>query len=159
MEIAEQLEKLESLRASGSLSDVEFHAAKAKLLNSNPQPPHKVNSGMVHGLEERTWCTLMHVSQLLVYSAIGIIVPIAMWILGKDKSDMVRRHGNRMMNWIISGFIYGCVAALLWFVVIGIPISFGLFIMSIAFPIIAAVKANNGETWSYPLAIRFLSED
>ncbi len=159
MDIAEQLQKLESLRASGSLSDLEFQEAKAKLLGAGAMPPHKIGAGMVHGLEEKTWCTLMHVSQLLVYSAIGIIVPIAMWILGKDKSDMVRRHGNRMMNWIISGFIYGVVAALLWFVFIGIPITFGLFVISIAFPIIAAIKANNGEVWSYPLAIRFLPED
>lgn len=31
-----------------------------------------------------------------------------------------------------------------------------LVIMSIVFPIIGAVKANNGELWEYPLTIKFL---
>ena len=114
---------------------------------------------MIHGIEERTWCTLMHVSQLLVYSAVGIVVPIVMWILAKEKSEMARRHGNRMMNWIISGFIYSVVAFALSFVFIGIPIAFALMIMGIAFPIMAAIKCNKGELWSYPLAYKFLPED
>jgi len=27
---------------------------------------------------------------------------------------------------------------------------------SVAFPIIAGIKANNGKVWSYPFTIRFL---
>lgn len=159
MNIAEQLNQLEELRANGALSDVEFHAAKEKLLNGQPQPPYKVSDGMIHGIEERTWCTLMHISQLLVYSAIGIVVPIVMWILGKDKSELVRRHGNRMMNWIISAFIYSMVAGVLCMIFIGFPLLLILGGMSIIFPIIAAIKSNNGEVWSYPLSIKFLPED
>jgi len=159
MNLAQQLEQLDQLRASGSLSDSEFQIAKEKAIAGEAQPPHKVSSGMIHGVEERTWCTLMHVSQLLVYSAIGIVVPIVMWILGKEKSEMVRRHGNRMMNWIISGFIYGVVAGLLSLAFIGIPFVIALFVMGIAFPIMAAMKCNKGELWSYPLTIKFLPED
>jgi uncharacterized Tic20 family protein len=159
MNLAQQLEQLEQLRAAGSLSDSEFQIAKDKLLAGAAQPPYKATDGMVHGLQERTYCTLMHISQLLVYSAIGILVPIAMWIIGKDQSDMVRRQGNRMMNWIISGFIYGIVAGILCLVFVGVPLLFALGVVSIVFPIIAAIKANGGQEWSYPLAIMFLPED
>lgn len=114
---------------------------------------------MIHGIEERTYCTLMHISQLLNYSLIGVIVPIVMWILGKDNSVMVSRHGNRMMNWIISSFIYGCIAFVLCFFVIGFPIAIVLGILSVVFPIIAAIKANSNQAWSYPMAIKFLPED
>jgi len=159
MNLAQQLERLEQLRAQGSLSDAEFQIAKERLLAGEAQPPYKISGGTVLGIEDRTYCTLMHISQLLVYSAVGIVVPIGMWILGKDQSDMVRRHGNRMMNWIISGFIYGIVAGILCMVFIGIPLLFALGVVSIVFPIMAAIKANNGEDWSYPLTIKFLPEE
>ena len=159
MDIAHQLEKLEQLRSQGTLSDVEFQAAKNQVLSGQPQPPLKAGHGMVYGIEDKTWCTLMHVSQLLNSSGVGVLVPIVMWILGKEKSEMVRRHGARMMNWIISSFIYAIIAIILMFVVIGVPLFFGVILLSVIFPIIAAVKANRGEIWSYPLSIKFLAED
>lgn len=114
---------------------------------------------LIHGIEERTFCTLMHVSQLLNYSLVGVIVPVVMWILGKDQSAMVNRHGNRMVNWLISSFIYGCIAAVLCFFIVGVPLLIILGILGVVFPIIAAIKANGGKVWSYPLAIKFLPED
>lgn len=159
MNLAQQLEQLEQLRATGSLSNAEFQIAKDKLLAGTAQPPYKISGGTIHGIQERTYCTLMHISQLLIYSAIGIVVPIMMWILGKDQSELVRRNGNRMMNWIISGFIYSVIAGLLCMVFIGFPLVFALAIMSFIFPIIAAIKSNDGQVWSYPLAIKFLAED
>ena len=160
MTLAQELERLEQLRANGSLSDAEFQAAKARTIDGQAQPPYKGGSGqMIHGIEERTYCTVMHASQLLVFTAVGIVVPILMWILGKDKSEMVNQHGIRMMNWIISAFIYGIVAGMLCFVVIGIPMAFAVLIMTFAFPIMAAMKSNSGQLWSYPLTIKFLPEN
>lgn len=160
MNIAEQLQQIETMRASGALSDKEFNAAKERILEGQPVPPVKMKSSvLIHGIEERTWCTLMHVSQLLNYSIVGIVVPVLLWILGKDTSAMVNRHGNRMMNWIISSLIYYAIAFLLCLIAIGIPIVFVLGILGIVFPIIAAVKANSGQAWSYPLSIKFLNED
>ena len=66
-------------------------------------------------------------------------------------------HGKNAANWLISAAIYAVVSVLLVFVVIGIPMLIALGAASIAFPIIAAIKANNGELWKYPLAITFLS--
>jgi uncharacterized Tic20 family protein len=101
----------------------------------------------------------MHISQLLVYGfGIGIVVPIVMWILGKDQSPLVARHGARMMNWIISSFIYGCIIGVLCLLFVGIPLAIVLAILTTVFPVIAAIKANGGEVWSYPMAIKFLPE-
>jgi uncharacterized Tic20 family protein len=159
MNIAQELERLEQLRIKGALSDVEFQAAKNSLLNGQAKPPTKFADTTVHGLEEKTWCTLMHISQLLNFSGIGIVVPVAMWIVGKEKSEMVNQQGNRMMNWIISSFIYMVAAGLLCFVVVGIPILFGLAVLTVVFPIMAALKANDNKVWTYPLTIKFLPED
>ena len=101
----------------------------------------------------------MHLSPLASWSGIGIILPIVMWAISKDESDLARRHGARMMNWLISSVIYAGVGVVLSLVFIGIPILIVLAICGIAFPILAALKCNNNELWSYPMAIRFLDED
>ena len=163
MNITQELERLEQLRSKGALSDTEFQSAKSSLLSESEKPPQKPPlkpaGGMIYGLEEKTWCTLMHMSQLLNFSGIGIGVPIVMWVLGKEKSEMVTQQGNRMMNWIISSFIYGAIGSLLCFVFIGIPILLCLAVLILVFPIIAALKANENKVWTYPLTIKFLPEN
>jgi len=101
----------------------------------------------------------MHLSQLLAFSGVGIIAPIIMWLLGNDKSVLVRRHGNRMMNWIVSSLIYATISLILCFVFVGIPLILIVGLLTIIFPIIAAVKSNDGQVWTYPLTFKFFAED
>ncbi|WP_161604689.1 DUF4870 domain-containing protein [Roseiconus nitratireducens] len=164
MNLSDELARLEELRRSGSLSEIEFEQAKRRVIDEHQSPgatPFGGTSvpGQVYGLKEETWCALMHLSQLLVYSGLGIIVPIAMWLVSKDQSDASRRHGARMMNWLLSSLIYAAAGALLSMVLIGIPLLILVAILDFIFPIVAAVKANDGKLWSYPLAIRFFQED
>ena len=159
MDILDKIEKLEQHYARGTLSEAEFQTAKAQLLNGEPKFSSKPDDGIIYGLEEKTWCALMHLSQLLYFSGVGIVIPIAMFILGSNQSYLVRRHGHRMMNWIISTLIYAVVGGVLCFVAIGIPILIILMILAVVFPIIAAVKSNQGEVWDYPLTIKFFDED
>ena len=163
MTIADELARLQELRDNGSLTEIEFEDAKRKVLEeSNPNSMNNFGSsepGMVLGMDEKTYCTLMHLSQLLIFSMAGIAVPIVMWLLGKEQSDLVRRHGNRMMNWLVSELIYGMVIGILCFFFIGILLIPVLAVVGIIFPIIAAIKTNSNILWSYPLAIKFFEED
>ena len=52
--------------------------------------------------------------------------------------------------------IAALVSAVLVFVVIGIFLLVVVAILAIVFPIIAAVKANEGVNYRYPLTIRFI---
>ena len=155
--IPDQLERIEQLRKTGSISSTEFATAKAKIL----EPPHfatsapvKQQEDLVHGIEPKTWCMLMHLSLLL-----GVIFPIVMWAMSKDHSDQVSQHGNRVMNWALSSLIASVVAGMLLGVFIGIPMAMGLLVMNVVFSIIAAMKAHRGELWSYPLAYSFFEEN
>lgn len=163
MNIAGEIERLEELRRTGVLSDEEFQQAKEKALSGDADFVTETDSDksyQVCGVQEQTWCMLMHLSQLLVYAGgFGLAVPIIMWVVSKDESDLARRHGARMMNWIISSFIYAIVAGLLCFVLVGIPLIIVLIILSVAFPIMGAMKANDGILWSYPMTICFIEED
>jgi len=161
MSISDELQRLEELRAAGTLSEGEFEQAKQQVLAGESRRSKSLfTDGKIAGIAEPTWCTLMHLSQLLLFAAgIGIVAPIVMWAVSKDESELARRHGNRMMNWLISSLIYKALFGVLVLWLIGFPLLIVLLLLDIVFPIRAGLKANDGELWSYPLAIRFLRED
>jgi uncharacterized Tic20 family protein len=94
---------------------------------------------------------------VLIVPIAGIVLPVVIWQIKKDELPGMDAHGKNALNWIISELIYLVIAIVLTFVLIGIPLLAALCIAGIAFPIVAAVKANNGEVWKYPLAIPFLT--
>jgi len=110
--------------------------------------------------EEKQMGLFLHLSQLanVILFPIGIIAPILIWQMNKDKIPALDAHGKMVVNWMISSVIYGFVSIILIFVfLIGLIPLLGLMIAGIAFPIIGALKANNeGELWEYPLTIKFL---
>ncbi len=109
--------------------------------------------------DERQVGLFLHLSQFasLVFPMLGILAPILIWQLNKDKMPALEAHGKMVTNWMISTIIYFIVSVILIFVFfIGLIPLFGLMIAGIVFPIIGAVKANEGELWEYPLTIKFL---
>ena len=100
---------------------------------------------------------LVHLSSLfgwvLPFPFIGIIAPLVIWQTTKSNSPLMDRHGRNAMNWVISSTLY---SVFLPFTVVGIvllPILAGL---GFVFPIIAAVQANKGKVWKYPLTFNIL---
>jgi uncharacterized Tic20 family protein len=59
---------------------------------------------MYWGLTVRTYCTLIHVSQLtsIIVPGLGLILPIIMWIAHKDQNEDIDKHGRVTANWLIS---------------------------------------------------------
>jgi uncharacterized Tic20 family protein len=110
--------------------------------------------------DEKQMGLFLHLSQLanLLVPPAGIIAPIVIWQVNKDKMPALDAHGKMVTNWIISSIIYWAVSVILLFVFfIGLIPMLGLIIAGIAFPVIGALKANNnGELWEYPLTIKFL---
>ena len=103
---------------------------------------------------------LMHLSQLLIFAGgIGVAAPIVMWAISKDNSRTANRHGLVILNWYISALIYGVVSFILCFIVIGFPIAAVLAVLTVVFPIIGAMKCNEGTLWKYPLSIQFFDPD
>lgn len=108
--------------------------------------------------EERQMGLFIHLSQLanVFLFPVGIILPIILWQTQKDKMPALDAHGKMVVNWAISSFIYIVVSVILMFVIIGIFTLLAVAVLGIIFPIIGAIKANNGELWEYPLTIKFL---
>lgn len=108
--------------------------------------------------EQKQMGLFIHLSQFanVILFPLGIILPIVLWQTQKDKLPGIDAHGKMVTNWMISCTIYAFVSFVLMFVLIGFLTIIAVGLMGIIFPIIGAVKANNGELWEYPLTIKFI---
>lgn len=108
--------------------------------------------------ETRQWGMILRLSVFAGYIVplAGLIAPIVIWQIKKNELPGIDAHGKNLINWMISMLIYSAIAFVLCFILIGIPILLVLGVLGVVFPIIAAIKANNGEIWPYPLTIHFL---
>lgn len=111
--------------------------------------------------EARMWATLLHLSLLagLLIPMGGLVVPVVIYILKKDEFPSLNPHWYVVLNWILSSLIYAVVFLILIFVLIGIPLLWALALLFLIFPIVGAIKANDGIVWPYPLSIRFFGND
>jgi uncharacterized Tic20 family protein len=108
--------------------------------------------------QERLWAMLSHLlSFVAAYIALGFLAPLVILLVFGQRSGYVRAHAVESLNFNLSWLLYAVVAIILSFVVIGIPILIALGIAYLVLVIIAAVRANNGELYRYPLTIRFIS--
>ncbi|MHC4940836.1 MAG: DUF4870 domain-containing protein [Planctomycetota bacterium] len=164
MSIADELEQLDKLRRNGTLSEEEFRLAKQRVISGESdrgtrfttpeffEPADRV-------MAERRLGMFLHLSMLLglIIPGAGFAVPILIWQIKKDDYESIDRHGRNATNWLFSWLIYTGIGILLLFVLIGAPLLWALGVCSIVFPIVAALKANEGRFWKYPLSIQFFS--
>ncbi|MGK7295380.1 MAG: DUF4870 domain-containing protein [Candidatus Wenzhouxiangella sp. M2_3B_020] len=122
---------------------------------SENDPIEQPEAGPGNDKDLRLWATLLHLSVLagFVVPFAGLVVPIVIYILKKDELPGLQPHFNVVINWIISLVIYAVVCAILVFVIIGVFLFWVLALIALVFPIIGAIKANDGEVWNYPLSI------
>jgi uncharacterized Tic20 family protein len=110
--------------------------------------------------EDRQLLVITHLTQYLDYVTGfgGLIVPLILWLTNRDAVIGMNEHGKSIINLQLSLILY---------VVIGIPaillLGFGILlltfagIVSLAMPIVNAVRASNGESPSYFGTIRFIA--
>jgi uncharacterized Tic20 family protein len=108
--------------------------------------------------DERMWAMLCHLSAFAGYLVPfgNILGPLVIWLIKKDQYAFVDDQGKEALNFQISIMIWAAVAAVLCFVIIGIPLLIAVVIFSIVMTIVAAIKANGGESYRYPLTIRLI---
>lgn len=118
----------------------------------------QMQAGPLVTSEERQMGLFLHLSQLagLIVPFAGIILPIILWQTQKEKMPALDAHGKMVVNWMISAAIYAAASVVLMIILVGFFTLLAVAVLHIVFPIIGAMKANNGELWQYPLTIKFL---
>lgn len=117
------------------------------------QPPMSLQTP-----DEKQMGLFLHLSQLinLFIPLGGVIAPIVLWQMKKDEMPALDAHGKMIVNWFISAFIYTVVSGILTLILIGFLGLLAMAALSVIYPIVGGIKANNGELWEYPLTIKFL---
>lgn len=108
--------------------------------------------------DARMWAMLTHLSALTgMFTIVGSIVgPIIVWQIQKEKSAFIDFHGKEAVNFNITIAIAAGISFVLMFILIGVFLLWIIGAVWLILTIIAAVKANNGEYYRYPISIRFI---
>ncbi|MDG1714898.1 DUF4870 domain-containing protein [Lacinutrix sp.] len=110
--------------------------------------------------EDRQLLVLTHLSQLvtLIIGFGSLILPLILWLTQKDKVYQMDAHGKTIVNFQLS-------LVVLYIVCVPLILLFGLGLLgwlvlgliSVIYPIINAIKANNGENPTYPFSYNFIN--
>lgn len=108
--------------------------------------------------QERTWAMFSHLSALAGYIIPfgNIIGPLVVWQLKKNELPLVDDQGKEAVNFQISVTIYVVVAAILSLIGIGFLLLGAVALFNIVMLVVAALKANEGVRYRYPLSIRLV---
>jgi len=110
--------------------------------------------------EDNQFLVITHLSQLiyLVTGFGGLIVPLILWQVNKDKVYQMDEHGKSIINFQINLILWSVICVpLILFCGLGFIGFLVLGILAIVFPIVNAIKASRGETPTYPLTINIIS--
>ena len=108
--------------------------------------------------DERTWAMLCHFSAFtgLIFPFGNFLAPLIIWLIKKEELPLVEDQGREVLNFQISMTIYFLISGILCIILIGIPIVIGLVIFCFIITIIAAISANDGKAYQYPMNLRLI---
>lgn len=122
--------------------------------------------------EERNWAMAAHLTALVGIFVPGanIVAPLIVWLVKREQSPFVDRHGREAINFNISTLIYtvglsliAVVCGFLSFLCVTIPIAIlagaGAVVVSvgwIVYTIIGGVRAGRGQEMVFPMTIRIV---
>jgi uncharacterized protein len=114
------------------------------------------------GGDDRTWGMLAHLGGVaglvLGAGALGWVVPLVIFLWKRRDSPFAAFHALQALlfhlAWAAIFILAGIVTVVLMFVLIGflmIPLLLVMGLVPLIWSIVAAVRANNGEWYRYPI--------
>ncbi|KQS08182.1 hypothetical protein ASG04_13760 [Curtobacterium sp. Leaf183] len=111
------------------------------------QPPRPMSPE-----DQRLWATLTHIGGIFF----NFIVPLVAYVVLRDRGQFVREHTRQALNFHITVAIASFVSGLLTVVLIGFVLLPVIGVLVVVFAIMAAVAANQGRFYQYPLTFQFI---
>lgn len=104
---------------------------------------------------------ICHLSALCAYVGIpfgNILGPLIVWQIKKNEIPAVNAHGKAAVNFQITMTIVmiACIFPVFCVNIFAIPLILIVAAAAIILPIIAGIKANNGEEFKYPFSFEFV---
>lgn len=111
-----------------------------------------------NGRDWAMWCHLGAYAGFIVPFG-GLIAPVLLWIMGRERYAFADRHGSEAVNFRISITLYYILALALSIILVGLLLLPVIMLFDLIMPIIGAVKAHSGEEFRYPLTLRFIRNE
>jgi uncharacterized Tic20 family protein len=123
-------------------------------------PGPAVPAGGAPTSDERTMAMLAHLLGLFA----SFLGPLIIYLVKKDESPFVRDQAGEALNFAITVAIFSTAYVIVSFILLFVLVGFVLFLLLpflligvAVLHIIAAVSANRGEYYRYPLTLRFIT--
>ena len=87
----------------------------------------------------------------------GFLGPLIIYLVNGDKDRFVKHHSAEALNFQLTVLIAYLVSFVLMIVLVGFLLFFVVWVLAIVFGIQAAIAANRGEWYRYPINIRMVS--
>jgi uncharacterized Tic20 family protein len=126
----------------------------------DPNTPQPLSS------DDRTWGMLSHLGAVagivLGVGTIGWLAPLVIWLVYRERSPFVGFHALQelffQLAWLAILAVGWGITLILMMLLVGfllLPVMGILHLVPIIWAVIAAIKANNGEWYEYPLVGRW----
>jgi uncharacterized Tic20 family protein len=102
--------------------------------------------------DQRLWATLVHVGGIFF----GILPSLIGYLVTKDRGAFIRQHTRAALNFHITLLLAYVACAVLAIVLIGIFLAIVVEVVAIIFGILAAIAANSGQPYKFPISIEFI---
>ena len=121
-----------------------------------PQPP--VAPQPTGNSDERMWAMFAHLSAFagFVIPFGSILGPLVIWQIKKNEYPLVDDQGKEALNFQITMAIAFVASLILMIILIGFILIWAVGLFDLIMIVIAAIRANNGERYRYPLTLRLV---
>lgn len=102
--------------------------------------------------DEKLWATLIHIGGI----PFGFIASLVGYLVLRDRGPFIKEHTRVALNFQLTMLIGYVLGGVLTIIVIGTLVIAAVGIVIIVFSILAAIAANRGQYYRYPVSIEFI---
>jgi uncharacterized Tic20 family protein len=123
-------------------------------MTDEPVNPYTSTPRPISPADEKLWATLVHVGGVFIFFTF-IPALVGFLVLG-DRGPFVRGHTVTALNFQLTMLIAALLGVITTPLLIGFVILTAVVVLIVTLSIIAAVAANRGQVYTYPVTIRFV---
>ena len=102
--------------------------------------------------DQRLWATLAHICPIIL----SFIAPLVIWLVYLERGRYVEDQAKEALNFQITVTIAATISSILIFAFIGIVLLPAVLIVALVLMIMAAIAANKGQAYRYPVSLRLV---
>ncbi|CAN5487781.1 DUF4870 domain-containing protein [soil metagenome] len=103
--------------------------------------------------DEKFWATLVHLGAIFFHFLPALIG----YFVLRERGPFIREHTRAALNFqltVLLGYLVGFFTV--W-ILVGYLVLLAVAVLNIVFSIMAAIAANRGEYYTYPVALKFVA--